>query len=252
MYCVFIVDNEHFAALYLKQLFHRPDLGFECTRTFTNAKDAALAILASPPDLIVSDIRMPRMNGLEFMKYLSERNVPSRIILVSAFSDFSYAQEALRGGALDYLNKPVSKADVEKCILRIKEILDKERSYTPENSFPSPGKKLSESENGDITMEMKRFLERHYAEPVRLKDLADYVHLNASYCSVLFQKSFGISFSKYLINMRMEKAQKLLQSKSLSVSQAGILVGYPDLSYFSKEFKKKYGITPTEYKAKQL
>lgn len=252
MYCVFIVDNEHFAALYLKQLFHRPDLGFECTRTFTNAKDAALAILASPPDLIVSDIRMPQMSGLEFMKYLSERNVPSRIILVSAFSDFSYAQEALRGGALDYLNKPVSKADVEKCFLRIKEILDKERSYTVENSFPSPEKNLSESENGDITMEMKRFLERHYAEPVRLKDLADYVHLNASYCSVLFQKSFGISFSKYLINMRMEKAQKLLQSKSLSVSQAGSLVGYPDLSYFSKEFKKKYGITPTEYKAKQL
>lgn len=252
MYCVFIVDNEHFAALYLKQLFHRPDLGFECTRTFTNAKDAALAILASPPDLIVSDIRMPQMSGLEFMKYLSERNVPSRIILVSAFSDFSYAQEALRGGALDYLNKPVSKADVEKCFLRVKEILDKERRHTVESSFPSPEKNFSENESGDITMEMKRFLERHYAEPVRLKDLADYVHLNASYCSVLFQKSFGISFSKYLINMRMEKAQKLLQSKSLSVSQAGSLVGYPDLSYFSKEFKKKYGITPTEYKAKQL
>lgn len=251
MYCVFVVDNEHFAALYLKQLFHRPDLGFECTRTFTNAKDAALAILSSPPDLIVSDIRMPRMSGLEFMKYLSEKKIPSKIILVSAFSDFSYAQEALRGGALDYLNKPVSKADVEKCFQRIKEILDKERLHPADKPVPSITEEGPSFDDGGITAEMKRFIEQHYAEPIRLGDLADYVHLNTSYCSVLFQKSFGISFSKYLINLRMEKAQKLLKSKSLSVSQAGLLVGYPDLSYFSKEFKKKYGITPTDYKAKQ-
>lgn len=251
MYSVYIVDNEPFVALWLKQLFHRPDLGFECVHTFTSAVEAAEATLASPPDLIVSDIRMPKMNGLEFMKYLSVQSIHSKIILVSAFSDFSYAQEALRGGALDYLNKPVSKADVEKCFLRVREILDREQ----ELSANTPGNPLSEESpaviNTDISAEMIHYIEKHYMNSIRLKDLADHVHLNTSYCSVLFQKSFGISFSKYLINIRMEKAQKLLQSKTLSVSQAGSLVGYPDLSYFSKEFKKKFGVTPTEFKSKE-
>ena len=116
MYSVYIIDNEQFAAIWLKQLFHRPDLGFECIHTFTNAMDASEAILDCSPDLIISDIRMPGMNGLEFMNYLSQKNNTSKIILVSAYSDFTYAQEAIRGGALDYLTKPVSKAAVEKCL----------------------------------------------------------------------------------------------------------------------------------------
>lgn len=248
MYSVCIVDNEPYVALWLKQLFHRPDLGFECTHTFTNAKEASEVILAFAPDLVISDIRMPGMNGLELMNYLSEKNVSSKIILVSAYSDFSYAQEALRNGALDYITKPVSKADVEKCFLRVKKILDNEQCHLIEKTDPS----LTDIElSRDISSDMKNYIEKNYMHPIRLQDLADQVHLNVSYCSVMFQKGFGISFSKYLINYRMEKARKLLRSNSLSVSQVGSLVGYPDLSYFSKEFKKKYGITPTEYKNKE-
>ena len=250
MYSVYIIDNEPFTVLWLKQLFHRPDLGFECIGTFTSVQDALGAILATTPDLIISDIRMPGMDGLAFMKYLSQNHVSSEIILVSAYSNFSYAQEALRGGALDYLIKPVSKEDVESCYSRVKRILS-DRSRPDQAPAESLSDFLSHNKINDNTATMKSFIEQHYMQPIRLQDLADHVHLNESYCSVLFKKSMGISFSQYLINIRMEKAQKLLQSKTLSVSQVGALVGYSDLSYFSKEFKKRYGVTPTKYKSKE-
>ena len=114
-----------------------------------------------------------------------------------------------------------------------------------------PAEELSCCRNNNIIADMKKYVEQRYMQPIRLQDLADYVHLNVSYCSVLFKKSFGISFSRYLINIRMEKAKKLLHSKSLSVCQVGTLVGYPDISYFSKEFKKKFGVSPTEYKSRE-
>ena len=253
MYSVTVIENEHFVVLWLKQLFNRPDLGFTCTESYENPLQALPAVKENPPDLIISDIRMPGMSGLELLNQLREEKVTSPVIFVSAFPDFSYAQEGIRLGALDYLLKPVSMEDAEKCLLKAKEYLNRQSEVqrlekeAKEKAQPDLGGGLPD----DPYQRMLAFIDANYAKPIRLTDLAKETNMSAGYCSSLFQKEAGMSFSQYLIQLRMRKAKELLKYRNISINQVASLVGYADLFYFSREFKRNVGVTPSEYKNQQ-
>lgn len=94
----------------------------------------------------------------------------------------------------------------------------------------------------------RAYMEQNFAEPLRLDDVADYVELNPSYFSALFKKETGKTFSDYLVERRLRAAQSLLQSTGKSISEIAETVGYNDVKYFSKLFKKHMGIKPSEYR----
>lgn len=94
----------------------------------------------------------------------------------------------------------------------------------------------------------KAFIEQHYMEQIALSDVADYVELNASYFSNLFKQEVGMNFSEYLLNVRMEQAKKLLRDPKIKVYEIGNLVGYEDAVSFGRAFKKKYDMSPKEYR----
>ncbi len=94
----------------------------------------------------------------------------------------------------------------------------------------------------------KEFIQRHYAEDICLKAVADHVHLNPTYLSELFRQETGTTFIDYLIDTRILKAKKLIAQPDMKVGDAGRLVGYPDPVSFNRAFKKVVGISPTEFK----
>lgn len=94
----------------------------------------------------------------------------------------------------------------------------------------------------------RAYLEQNFAEPLRLDDVADYVKLNPAYFSALFKKETGKTFSDYLVERRLRAAQYLLQSTGKSISEIAETVGYNDVKYFSKLFKKHMGVKPSEYR----
>ncbi len=94
----------------------------------------------------------------------------------------------------------------------------------------------------------KEYIENHYVESIALNDIAEYVELNASYFSSLFKTETGINFSEYLLNVRMEHAKELLRNPKIKVYEIGCLVGYEDAVSFGRAFKKKWGISPKEYR----
>lgn len=237
---ILVVDDEPYSLVWLKHFFHQPAAGFEVVNAAANAVNAIELIHDKRPDLIVSDIRMPEMNGIELLQYLNKESITSKVVLVSAFADFSYAQEALRHGALDYLLKPVGNEDVQRILEKAHQIL-----------HPSVPEVVVPQEAEEPFALMVEYINNHYADQIHLQDLADHVHLNANYCSILFQREAGLPFSKYLINLRISKAQHLLNCKSLPISRIASMVGYSDLFYFSKAFKQVSGFSPSQYR-KQL
>lgn len=95
----------------------------------------------------------------------------------------------------------------------------------------------------------KDYISLHYSEPFTLTEIAEYVELNASYFSNLFKTETGMNFSEYLLNVRMDKAKELLKDPKIKIYEIGQLVGYEDAVSFGRAFKKKWGISPKEYRS---
>ena len=93
-----------------------------------------------------------------------------------------------------------------------------------------------------------QYIEKHYSNPLRLEDVAQSMNLNAVYLSSLFKKETNINFLEYVHNFRLNKAKILLKDNTLNISEVGNAVGYNDTRHFSKLFKKKYGVTPSDYR----
>ena len=101
MHSVFIADDEIWIILGLKKMIENSELPFQVIGNATNGVSALDAIEEKKPELVFSDIRMPGLSGLELLQKLNERKIGTKVIFVSGYSEFEYAREAVRGGALD-------------------------------------------------------------------------------------------------------------------------------------------------------
>ena len=103
----------------------------------------------------------------------------------------------------------------------------------------------------DYILQAQLYIQSHLNEKITLKEVADLLHLNASYFSRLFKKETGESFIEFVTRMKMEKAKELLDNSTRSVEQIAIEVGFDSKSYFFKTFKKQFGMSPKSYKYKE-
>ena len=108
--------------------------------------------------------------------------------------------------------------------------------------------KREEASGRGLYLQMLDYIQEHYAEPLFLRDLSDRFALNFTYCSELFGKYSGTTFSKYLTKYRLEKAAGLLLETGLSVETICFQCGYNEYAYFNRVFKKKFGATPFQYR----
>ena len=97
----------------------------------------------------------------------------------------------------------------------------------------------------------KTYIDRHYAEKIVLPDLAAQLGITPNYLSSLMKKQLGMTFSEYVLNVRMEQARKLLSDSDLRINEIAVRVGYDNLFYFSKLFKRVYGVSPRNFRHQQ-
>ena len=147
MYRICLIDDEPWVLIGLEYLVDWTFLGFEIAGRYEHARQAWEEIRTNPPDAVISDIRMPGISGLELLGQIRKENLPVEVVLVSAFADFSYAQEAIAQGAFQYLLKPVQKEELEKCLVKLRECLDaKEKSQAVKDNADRRGR-LMQAEN---------------------------------------------------------------------------------------------------------
>ncbi len=126
MYQIFIADDEAIIREGLKCLLDYETLGFTIAGEASNGESAYEQIIAAQPDVVLLDIRMPKMLGLDVIKNAREQGFKGKIIILSGYSDFKYAQEAIRYGVQYYLTKPIDEDELEEILCDIKKQLDEE------------------------------------------------------------------------------------------------------------------------------
>ena len=236
MYKVIIIDDEPWTIIDIEQTFALDDMGFEIVGTYRTPQKALPAIVSKKPDLVITDIRMPGMTGLELIKKVREKHINCEFIIVSGYSDFSYAKEAIDYGVVGYCLKPLDSKETANCLKRVKQILD-DRSVSMEIPMYV----------NDSFENILNYMNTHFSEKITLKSLSEAFDINPNYCCTLFSKHLGKTFSHYLTEIRMNEAQTLLKSTNYPLEKVAELVGFTDYFYFSKVFKKYCSYSPKEY-----
>ena len=243
MRSVILVDDEYWPLKGLERIFDWEKHGYIVTGSFEDPFKALHAIENEKPDLVLTDIRMPGMDGIELIRQAKDAGALCVFVIISGYSEFEYAREALKCGAFDYLLKPVSYADAEALIIRIDEYfagLDKKAGETSPESVPETSNEQFNS--------LLQYMRTHYAEHLQLKELAKKFYLNPTYCSELFNKKLGISFSRYLNQLRINHCCTLLRTSAKSVEEIADQTGFADSTHFHKIFKSITGVTPGHYR----
>ncbi|EKN65253.1 AraC family transcriptional regulator [Neobacillus bataviensis LMG 21833] len=249
MYKVIIADDEYMIKKSLTVMIENAPFNFKVVGTAEDGKEAMDLIKEFRPDLLVTDIRMPVMDGLDLIHQLHEEHESTEAIVVSGYGEFEYAQRALRMGAADYLLKPIKVDLVQEALKRVSEKL-RARSQRKSETYETvlQFKNLSPKMNHAV-----HFIEKHYHDDqLSLPIVAEHIELSTAYFSRTFKEETGKSFVHYLTELRMEKAKDILKNPYTKSYEVAYSVGYIDYPHFSKAFKKYYGISPTEFRKMQL
>lgn len=247
MYHVFLADDEPWALMTLQNLIDWSDYGFAVSGEAEDGEQALERIIRTNPDLIISDIRMPGMDGLSLLQTIRDRGLRAEVLLVSGYTDFEYARKALQYGCAGYLVKPVEEQELIEYLSKVKGILDGKNSgggvkLTGENEDEGYQSEKIQVQN------MVKYIQEHFGEGLTLATLAGEFKMSESYISSLIKKRTGKGFGEHLMEVRIQKAQEYLRTTNDSVEAIAERVGYPDYFYFTKVYKKATGISPAAYR----
>ena len=239
VYSIMIVEDEYLVRQGISSLVNFKKFNMQVIGEAENGLEAWEKIQAECPDIILTDINMPQMNGIKLAQLAREQYPQLHIIFLTGYDDFDYALSAVKLGADDYLLKPFSREDVEAMLIKVKEKLDREKKQQQVHEL------VEKAEFSDLEQAIH---DRLADTELSLKSLAFQLGFNSSYLSVLIKKELGLPFQDYLIQERMKRAKLLLLTTDLKVYEIAEQVGFEDMNYFSQRFKQIVGVTPRQFK----
>ncbi len=229
---VLLVDDEPLVRSNLRYALGRLAIPTRIVGEADNGEDALALYHATLPDVVITDIRMPQMDGLDLIERIRRTDRSTRIIIVSGYADFEYARRAMGRDVTHYLLKPVKASELEAALVDCASGL--EPRYGAEV--------LSESD------QLVAYIEAHHNEPLTLDLLAEKFSFNPKYLSSLVKNKVGVGFSDFLVQLRIKKAAELLTRTGLDIKTIAARVGYDDPQYFHRVFKKTTGHTPAQFR----
>lgn len=223
-----------------------------------NGLDAFEMVKSRQPSLVISDIRMPGMSGIELLERLRVNGLDTPFILLTGYAEFEYAQQAIRWGACAYILKPVER---EQLIASVKDGLRRGGSSERARRHPDFGDANSYGEMEDaipkthnaLIRKALAYIHREYGRStLGIKELAEQIHLNPSYISVLFKEETNQTFSDYVLALRLRKARELLATTDLKIYEIAERTGFSSSKYFVKVFREREQMTPKHYRDKAM
>lgn len=229
---IVLLDDEPRIVKGLKKLISSMDDRYQVIETFTDAMKCReyLSRNGKNIDLIITDIRMPQMTGLELLEGTDALSPDTSIVILTGYDYFDYAKRAIRLGVEDYLLKPVDPDELRLLLERIAN-----RKYGANDGL------------SQLVFKVKNDIEMHFRN-FDVEAEAEKMHFSRDYLSRVFKKEMGITIGEYLLKIRMEKARSFLSMPGrYKIYEVCEMAGYNDNVHFSKTFKRYFGVTPKEY-----
>lgn len=243
---ILIVDDEYYIVQGIVSYINCEALGITSIFTAYSFDQAKKIIEKESVNLLITDIEMPRGNGLSLIEWIQENGYSIVPLILTGHQRFDYAQKAITMHCFSYILKPVDKISLEKELLKAIASIQ-ERSF----ATPAPVLSLSEEETDEFVRKTREFICAHLSSASLNRDsLAKHVHMNPNYLSYLFHLKFGQTLSAYITGARIDKAKELLLHTTFSLNEISEQSGFSNNSYFHKQFKKATGITPQQYRSK--
>lgn len=251
MKTILIVDDEPRTREGVRKVLEAWSTGQYRIETASNGIEALEWLTQHEVNLLVTDIRMPEIGGLDLVERINGLPNPPVVIIISGHPEFDYAQKALQFGVIEYLLKPLDKA---KLIQAVETAMQREESkHRIERMEKLVDPKLliameEETSYSPQVQEAIQYLNEHLHKPLTMRDTAEHLHMNASYLSVLFKEQTGLTFSEYLTRKRVQRAKELLSGTRLTIAEIADQAGYQTSKYFVKVFRSLEGVSPGQYR----
>ena len=249
-----------------------------------NGEEGLAAAERLKPDIIITDLKMPKMDGIAMLTELRKRGCTSKVIILTAYNSFSYARSALRLGAVDFLLKPYHDGELEEAILRLRELYpeddaeeaageaaagsgtaDPGASETAvgtvsgsageagaggtgkaENALPVP--ELWDGQGSRYVRQAVAYIREHYSDPdICVSEIAGALGISEGHLSHMFKKETGGTILFWMTRCRIREAIRLLKEGRMKIYEVAEASGYRDIAYFSSTFKRITGHSPSEY-----
>jgi YesN/AraC family two-component response regulator len=241
LYTVIIADDEVHLREALISGIGWEGLGFSVIGSASNGEEALELVEELEPDLLLTDIKMPFVTGIELAKRARDIRPALNIAFISGYDDFNFAREGIKYGVISYILRPVSTAEMTRELAEIKAKMDAAKPVAS-----PPKEMLPPSAVSEIVENAMDIIQSEYADKnINLSMVAERLHISVSYFCALFKREKQDTFVNMLNKRRMEKAKELLLETRMSVSEISEKCGYSDIFYFSYCFKKCHKIAPS-------
>ena len=251
-----IVEDEGIIRKGLEMTVDWLALGCMVVGTAEDAQMGIQMIGEKKPDVVLTDICMPQMTGLEMIKEGLKKHFFYSIVL-TGYSEFGYAQQALRLGVSDYLLKPVDEEELKKVLERIRQQIRKNNEYKSierisQNNVYTADKewKIFETAKNNVDIYVKQtydIIKKHYTEKLSISEVAEALGVSPSFLSRRLKANLHVTFVDMLNQYRVKQAIHLLNKGTMRVYEISDHLGFSEYKYFSSVFKKYTGATPTEF-----
>ncbi len=252
---VLILDNDKWVVEGLRKLVELVDSSLERV-VFTSSVDALEYARKEKPMLVIADVEMPEMNGLEFCRRLCQHYHP-HMIIISGYDKFHYAQEAISIGVSRYVLKPVKQPEFVELLKqelaniereKLEQRILKQSALFAELNLETAGIEPIVGSADSVQYITDKMLAQDCGN-VSLDTVANACNIHRNYLSILFKEKVGVNFKDYVLQYKMRKAKQLLCSSNIKMGKIAEELGYMDVKNFSRAFKSYTGQAPSEYRS---
>ena len=239
MWRVAVADDEAYMLEAMEKLIDWEKLGCRLVYKANDGQELLEQIKTGGVDIVITDIKMPMMTGIGVAQYVYEHMLPVKVIILSAYAEFEYAQEAIQYDVCGYI---IKTSVIEMLPGMIKKAIHKLSGSIEEAE-------IGDYYADDIYGRLKRYIDEHYMDKLTLQQIAEDIHANGSYLSRLYKMKTGQNLFDAINKRRLEKAKEYIR-RGKKIYEIASRVGFDDVSYFSRVFRKYEGCSPREYEKK--